>query len=303
MEAFYIAGQTMLYRARFRRGPRPLRDGDRRVRRPGAHRVLGRADGPQRRRQHPLQSGGGPVAPRLSRPGTRGQSGGVSTGPRDRPPVQPGLLSAPHRLAVPVLPAGGRGSGGCRGTDRDRDRTGFCVVARHGNVLQGCRNAPARSVGRIAALAPEGPRCLPGHRCRDTPPVPAQRPGRRLHPGRPVRGGARGAGRGPRRWRRRTTTVFRRPSCTASKGELLLAESPDQAAAAEDRFTRAIETARRQQSKAWELRATMSLARLWQRQGRRGEAHRMLAAVHATYTEGRTTPDLVEAGALLEALA
>ena len=47
----------------------------------------------------------------------------------------------------------------------------------------------------------------------------------------------------------------------------------------------------------------MSLARLWQRQGRRGEAYQMLATIHATYTEGRTTPDLVEAGALLEALA
>jgi predicted ATPase len=87
------------------------------------------------------------------------------------------------------------------------------------------------------------------------------------------------------------------------KGELLLAESPEQEGAAEDRFTQAIETARRQQSKAWELRSTMSLARLWHRQGRGGEAHRVLAAIHATYTEGWTTPDLVEAGALLESLA
>ena len=87
------------------------------------------------------------------------------------------------------------------------------------------------------------------------------------------------------------------------KGELLLAESPDQIAAAEDCFRRAIETARRQQSKAWELRATMSLARLWQRQGRRDDARAALAAVYSTYTEGFTTPDLVEAGALLEALA
>jgi predicted ATPase len=87
------------------------------------------------------------------------------------------------------------------------------------------------------------------------------------------------------------------------KGELLLAESPEEEAAAEDRFTRAIETARRQRSKAWELRSTMSLARLWQRQGRRGEAQRNLAAVHGTYTEGWTTPDLMEAGALLEALS
>jgi serine/threonine protein kinase/predicted ATPase len=87
------------------------------------------------------------------------------------------------------------------------------------------------------------------------------------------------------------------------KGELLLAESPDQPSSAEDHFTRAIETARRQQSKAWELRSTMSLARLWQRQGRRGEAHRMLGDVYATFTEGWTTPDLVDALALLEALA
>jgi predicted ATPase len=44
----------------------------------------------------------------------------------------------------------------------------------------------------------------------------------------------------------------------------------------------------------------MSLARLWQRQGRRDDAHAALAAVYSTYTEGFTTPDLVEAGALLK---
>ena len=86
------------------------------------------------------------------------------------------------------------------------------------------------------------------------------------------------------------------------KGELLLAESHDQTAA-EECFRTAIETARRQQSKAWELRATMSLARLWQRQGRRDEARAALAAVYGTYTEGFTTPDLVDAKALLESLA
>jgi predicted ATPase len=87
------------------------------------------------------------------------------------------------------------------------------------------------------------------------------------------------------------------------QGELLLAESPDQAAVAEESFRRAVETARRQQSKGWELRATMSLARLWQRLGRRDDAHAALAAVYGTYTEGFTTPDLVEARALLESLA
>jgi serine/threonine protein kinase/predicted ATPase len=84
------------------------------------------------------------------------------------------------------------------------------------------------------------------------------------------------------------------------RGELLLAESPEHAAAAEEHFTRAIETARRQQSKAWELRASMSLARLWQQQGRGADAYQMLAKIHASYTEGWTTPDLVEAAALLK---
>jgi serine/threonine protein kinase/predicted ATPase len=87
------------------------------------------------------------------------------------------------------------------------------------------------------------------------------------------------------------------------RGELLLAESPDRLSDAEACFRRAIATARRQQSKGWELRATISLARLWQRQGRRGDAGTALAAVYGTYTEGFTTPDLVDAKGLLESLA
>jgi serine/threonine protein kinase/predicted ATPase len=87
------------------------------------------------------------------------------------------------------------------------------------------------------------------------------------------------------------------------RGELFLAESPAQVGAAEDCFRLAIETARRQQSRAWELRATMSLARLRQRQGRRDEARAALAAVYGMYTEGFTTPDLVDAAALLDGLA
>jgi tetratricopeptide (TPR) repeat protein len=86
------------------------------------------------------------------------------------------------------------------------------------------------------------------------------------------------------------------------QGELLLAESPDQAAAAEACFRQSVETARRQQSRAWELRATMSLARLWQRQGRCDEAREMLATVYGKYTEGFATPDLVDAAALLQSL-
>jgi serine phosphatase RsbU (regulator of sigma subunit) len=82
------------------------------------------------------------------------------------------------------------------------------------------------------------------------------------------------------------------------KGELLLAESGDQTAA-EECFRRAVEIARRQQSKAWELRATISLARLWQERGRREEAFRALSTAHSAFAEGFEMPDLVDARALL----
>jgi class 3 adenylate cyclase/predicted ATPase len=86
------------------------------------------------------------------------------------------------------------------------------------------------------------------------------------------------------------------------KGELHLAEGSNQEAP-EECFRLAIETARRQGSKAWELRATTSLARLWQQQGRNADAREVLAAVYATYTEGFTTPDLIDAKTLLDMLA
>ena len=60
--------------------------------------------------------------------------------------------------------------------------------------------------------------------------------------------------------------------------------------------------ARRQQSRAWELRARGSIARLWHQQGRRDEARDALAAVYRTYTEGFTTPDVEDAKTLLAAL-
>ena len=87
------------------------------------------------------------------------------------------------------------------------------------------------------------------------------------------------------------------------KGELLLVATADQVGEAEVCFRRGIEIARQQQSKSWELRGTMSLARLWQRQGRREEAQAALGAVYGSYTEGFGTPDLIEARAILETLA
>ena len=84
-------------------------------------------------------------------------------------------------------------------------------------------------------------------------------------------------------------------------GELLLTGS-HKADAAEDCFRQAIETARRQLSKAWELRATTSLARLCIRQGRHDEARRLLSGIYGWLTEGFDTPDLRSATALLDEL-
>ena len=67
-------------------------------------------------------------------------------------------------------------------------------------------------------------------------------------------------------------------------------------------FERAIEIARKQSAKSWELRATMSLARLLAKQSRRDEARAMLADIYGWFTEGFDTADLIDAKALLEEL-
>jgi len=64
-----------------------------------------------------------------------------------------------------------------------------------------------------------------------------------------------------------------------------------------------MEIARRQQAKSLELRAVMSLSRLWQKQGKKDEARQMLAEICGWFTEGLDTADLREAKALLEELA
>ena len=87
------------------------------------------------------------------------------------------------------------------------------------------------------------------------------------------------------------------------KGELLLAQSPDNHTEAETCFQYAIRIAQDQQAKSWELRAATSLARLWQRQGKPQEAHDLLALIYSWFTEGFDTADLQDAKALSEALA
>jgi predicted ATPase len=83
------------------------------------------------------------------------------------------------------------------------------------------------------------------------------------------------------------------------KGELLLACAAEHQAEAETCFHRALDVARRQEAKSLELRAAMSLARLWQQQGKRAEAHALLAPIYDWFTEGLDTADLQEANMLL----
>nr|MDQ3831811.1 hypothetical protein [Candidatus Tectomicrobia bacterium] len=89
------------------------------------------------------------------------------------------------------------------------------------------------------------------------------------------------------------------------KGELLLAQAGNRqtVAEAEACFQQALDVARRRQARSWELRAAMSLARLWQRQGKGTEARELLAPIYCWFAEGFDTADLREAKALLEELA
>ncbi|MGH8070976.1 MAG: ATP-binding protein [Candidatus Entotheonellia bacterium] len=87
------------------------------------------------------------------------------------------------------------------------------------------------------------------------------------------------------------------------RGELLLQSSVAQPEEAEACFQQALAVARREQAKSWELRAAMSLSRLWQQQGKQAEVRELLAPVYGWFTEGFDTADLQEAKALLEELA
>jgi class 3 adenylate cyclase/tetratricopeptide (TPR) repeat protein len=84
-------------------------------------------------------------------------------------------------------------------------------------------------------------------------------------------------------------------------GEVALSPAPD-AARAEMYFTRALAVARAQQAKSWELRAAMSMARLWRDQGKRQQAHDLLAPIYGWFSQGFDTLDLREAKALRDEL-
>ena len=91
------------------------------------------------------------------------------------------------------------------------------------------------------------------------------------------------------------------PELHRSRGLVLLAQN--KLAEGEASIRQALELARKQQAKSWELRAARSLAQLWGEQGRRAEARELLAPVYGWFTEGFDTADLKEAKALLDGLA
>jgi len=86
----------------------------------------------------------------------------------------------------------------------------------------------------------------------------------------------------------------------AGIGKSRLVQALENQVEAEACFQQALEVARRQQAKSLELRAAMSLSRLWQHQGKTEQARQLLAEVYAWFTEGFDTADLQEAKALLE---
>jgi len=87
------------------------------------------------------------------------------------------------------------------------------------------------------------------------------------------------------------------------RGALTLLQDAARCDEAESFFLHSLELSRGQKAKGWELRTSSSLARLWQQQGKRKEAHDLLAPVYNWFTEGFDTKDLKEAKALLEELA
>ena len=86
-------------------------------------------------------------------------------------------------------------------------------------------------------------------------------------------------------------------------GEIALKSPEPDAAKAEAYFERSLAVARQQQGRSWELRAAMSMARLWRDQGKRDEARELLAPVYGWFTEGFETLDLRRAKPLLDELA
>jgi predicted ATPase len=100
-----------------------------------------------------------------------------------------------------------------------------------------------------------------------------------------------------------TKERWHEPEVNRVAGEIALMSSDRNATKTEAYFERALAVARQQHAKSWELRAAMSLARLWRDQSKVQQAQELLAPVYGWFTEGFDTRDLKDAKALLEELA
>jgi predicted ATPase len=98
----------------------------------------------------------------------------------------------------------------------------------------------------------------------------------------------------------RTGERFFAAELNRHKGQLLMRQGHSEAA--EEHYRKALSIAEEQGAKLWELRAAISLARLWGERGRRGEARDLLMPVYGWFTEGFDTTDLKEAKTLLDDL-
>ena len=110
------------------------------------------------------------------------------------------------------------------------------------------------------------------------------------------------AGGRPRRPQRGAVCSLHKNLNWRIAGEIALTSAEPDVAKAEAHFEHGLAIASAQQAKSWELRAAMSMARLWRDQGKREEARELLAPVYGWFTEGFDTRDLKEAKALLEEL-
>jgi predicted ATPase len=99
---------------------------------------------------------------------------------------------------------------------------------------------------------------------------------------------------------KRTGERWFAPEQNRQKGRLMLRQG--HAEAAEGLYRKALGISREQEAKLWELRAAVSLVRLWRDQGRRAKANDLLTPIFGWFTEGFATPDLSEAKALLDEL-
>jgi len=100
-----------------------------------------------------------------------------------------------------------------------------------------------------------------------------------------------------------TQIIYDKPELIRLKGEILLSMSLDDSQNAEEQFLRAVDSAVQLKSKMWELRATVSLTRLWQKLGRGKDARHALSEIYGWFSEGFDAPDLEEARSLLGELS